>query len=100
MKRLLLLLFSCAAFNAFSQNEFLANGKVTDSATGQPLAGATVERVATGEKVTTDSQGRYTFAELRPGVHKFRASAPGMTAIERDLNLPADPPAKHNFELS
>jgi hypothetical protein len=59
-----------------------------------------VRRVATGETATTDAQGRYIFAGLRPGTHRLRAEATGFTAVERDLNLPAGPPADHIFALS
>jgi hypothetical protein len=71
-----------------------------DVPAGTPIAGATVERVATGETATTDAQGRFTFAGLRRGVHRLRASAPGFTTIQRDLDIPTAPPADHIFRMS
>lgn len=71
--------------------------RATDNA---PLPGATVTRLQNGELATTDSQGRYTFSGLRRGVQRFRALAPGMQALERDIDVPVDPPATHTFALS
>ena len=65
-----------------------------------PVAGATVLRVATGEHVLTDSQGRFSFAGLSPGTHRIRVSAPGLTTVERDLDIPNGPLESHVFRLS
>ena len=59
MKKILFLLFTCAALNAFSQNEFMANGKVTDSATGLPLAGASVFCQNTTFGSISNSEGEF-----------------------------------------
>ncbi len=75
-------------------------GWVLKNSDSTPIGGATVTRVATGQTATTDSQGRYTFAGLRRGVHKLRAEAAGFTAIERDVNIPDGPPDDHIFKLS
>jgi hypothetical protein len=75
-------------------------GLVLRNAGGAPITGATVLRTATGEQVTTDSQGRFSFGGLLPGRHHFRASATGFTAIERDVTVPNGPPATHIFRLS
>ena len=65
-----------------------------------PIPGATVVRTATGEQVITDSQGRFSFAGLLPGIHHFRASATGLTPIDRDLDIPNGSPDSHIFRLS
>jgi hypothetical protein len=65
-----------------------------------PIPGATVTRVATGEQVTTDAQGRFSFSGLLPGIHKIRAAASGLTTLERDLDVPNGPPDSHVFRLS
>jgi hypothetical protein len=79
-------------------------GWVLRNADNAPIAGATVRRVATGghvlEEVLTDVQGRYTFAGLPRGVQHMHVEAPGMTAIDRDLDLPDAPPEDHMFKLS
>ena len=82
-------------------DEFIQiGGWVLRNADDSPIAGASVVRLATGDEVLTDAQGRYTFAGLRRGVHRLRASFPGFTPIERDLTLPAGPPEDHIFKLS
>lgn len=75
-------------------------GWVVRNVDDSPIADATVERMATGETTQTDAQGRYTFAGLRRGINRLRASAPGTTPIERDLDIPAGPPEDHIFKLS
>jgi len=65
-----------------------------------PIPGAAVTRVANGEQVLTDAQGRFSFAGLLPGIHRIRASATGLTPLERDLDIPNGPPDSHVFRLS
>lgn len=75
-------------------------GFVVKAADGTPIPGATVLWVDENQTVTADSLGRYIFAGLLPGVHSFTASAPGMTPVNRNINVPTDPPATHIFQLS
>jgi hypothetical protein len=75
-------------------------GFVVKAADGTPIPGATVLWVDQNQTVTADSLGRYIFAGLLPGVHSFTASAPGMTPVNRNINVPTDPPATHIFQLS
>lgn len=75
-------------------------GFVVRAADGSPIAGATVVWVDENQSATADSQGRYIFTGILPGVHGFTASAPGMTSINRNIDVPADPPATHIFQLS
>lgn len=88
-----------AATNTFEEH-IQIGGLVLRRAGDVPIAGATVVRTATGEQVTTDSRGRFSFAGLLPGTHHFRASAAGLTAVEQDLIIPNGPPASHVFRLS
>jgi uncharacterized protein DUF4255/carboxypeptidase family protein len=82
-------------------DEFIQiGGWVLRNDNAAPIRDAIVTRVATGEQFKTDAQGRYTFAGLRRGIHRLRAEAAGMTAIERDLDIPAGPPEDHIFKLS
>jgi hypothetical protein len=74
-------------------------GLVLKAADQKPIVGATVARLDGSDTATTDAQGRYVFTGLRRGEHKFRASATGMTAIERKIDIPAAPPADHIFQL-
>jgi hypothetical protein len=75
-------------------------GWVLRDADSTPIAGATVQRVVTGETATTDTQGRYIFTGLRRGIHRLQASAPGFTSLQRDLDIPTGPPADHIFRLN
>jgi hypothetical protein len=75
-------------------------GWVLKNSDGSPIPGATVTRVDTGAVVQTDSQGRFVFIGLLPGIHSLQASAAGFAAITRDLDVPAGPPADHVFRLS
>jgi Pvc16 N-terminal domain/Carboxypeptidase regulatory-like domain len=75
-------------------------GFVVKAADGSPIANATVNWTDASQAATTDSQGRYIFTGILPGVHNFIASAPGMTPINRNIDIPADPPATHIFQLS
>ncbi len=75
-------------------------GLVLRAADQTAIGGALVERVNSADTATTDAEGRYVFTGLSRGVHRFRASAAGMTPIERDIDVPADPPATHIFQLS
>lgn len=55
-------------------------GKVTDSATFQPIAGATVTLLGTGANATTSSTGAYRLEGLPAGAATLRVSAVGYTA--------------------
>src|SRR5262245_25044950 len=87
----LLLLFIPAIASAQSA----ISGLVKD-ATGAVLPGVTVEVASPVliEKVrtaTTDSQGRYTITDLRPGVYSMTFTLPGFSTFKRDgLELPAN----------
>ena len=81
--------------------EWIEIGGLVLKAAGQsPIAGATVTRLDNNEQVTTDAQGRFVFTGIQRGVHTFRASATGMTTVQRDIEVPADPPATHIFQLT
>jgi hypothetical protein len=75
-------------------------GLVLKAADQSPIAGATVVRVDNNDVATTDAQGRYVFAGIRRGTYTFRASATGMTAVQRDVAVPSDPPSSHIFQLA
>jgi len=75
-------------------------GFVVRAADNTPIAGATVTRLPQNESVTADSQGRYVFRRLKRGMQRFRASATGFLALERDIDIPGDPGSTHTFALS
>lgn len=79
-------------------------GWVFKDVDSSPIAGATVQRVTGAgvvlEEVQTDTQGRYILTGLKAGINGLRVSAPGMTTITRDLDVPTGPPDDHIFRLS
>lgn len=75
-------------------------GLVLNASDGTPLTNAIVTRVATSQAVRTDGRGRFVFSKLQRGVHAFRASAPGMQDLQRDIDLPAGPADTHVFKLT
>jgi hypothetical protein len=83
-----------------TEEDIMIGGLVVKAADQSPILGATVTRLATNETVITDAHGRYIFTGLQRGVHTFRASATGMTAVVRSIDIPLDPPATHIIQLS
>lgn len=75
-------------------------GLVLKASDDSPIGGAMVVRLDSHETATTDAQGRFVLTGIRRGVHKFRASATGMTPVERDINIPVDPPVNYIFKLA
>jgi hypothetical protein len=64
-------------------------GKVTDAATGQPIAGATVTE-AGGRQETTDANGCFTFKCLKPaGDNELTVEASGYTTKSQIATVPA-----------
>jgi hypothetical protein len=78
------LLVSLTAW-AQSSTTGVIEGRVRDQA-GNAIADATVTAVASRAPASTvsDSQGRYTLANLPPGSYKVRAEAPGKSAVVLD----------------
>ena len=74
------------------------SGQLTDAATGQPIAGATVTfRDAAGNvgTATTGEDGLYSFdgitsPEPAPGLVQFEVSAPGYSTLRVDRDVQYD----------
>src|SRR5258706_261818 len=86
----ILLLAAVAAFVsstmwAQTSTTGVIEGRVRDQA-GNAIADAAVTAVANRAPASTvtDSQGRYTLANLPPGTYKVRAEAPGKSAVVLD----------------
>src|SRR5882724_4812728 len=95
----LLTLFVFMAGSVFGQTTSL-NGIVTDpSGSVVPNAAITIVNVQTGiqRSATADGQGRYSMAQLTPGIYKLTAKAAGFTdvelpGLELQVNAPATVP--------
>src|SRR5262245_29624511 len=80
---------------ASAQSRSAIVGIVRDD-TGGVLPGVTVDAaspvlIEKSRSVATDSQGRYTIVDLRPGVYSLTFSLAGFNTIQREgIQLPAD----------
>ena len=52
-------------------------GEVTDKATGEPIKSASVELQPIGQRMTTGTDGRYSFKELESGTYKLYITKTG-----------------------
>jgi Pvc16 N-terminal domain/Carboxypeptidase regulatory-like domain len=75
-------------------------GWVIRTADGSPISGASVVLLDTGALALTDSEGHYAFAGLKRGPIRLRASAQGLTPIERTLNIPVSLLDEQVFRLT
>ncbi|MBV8724099.1 MAG: carboxypeptidase regulatory-like domain-containing protein [Candidatus Eremiobacteraeota bacterium] len=63
------------------QQSVVISGTVVDEATGAPVSGATVYATSGANlaQMTSDSNGRFVFLTLLPGLYSLCASKPGYT---------------------
>ena len=71
----------------FAQGAAGVTGRVADSTSGQPVAGARVTVVGTTTGATTDLNGRYTIHGLSAGTITLRVQRIGFAQRERDVTL-------------
>lgn len=67
-------------------------GRVIDARTDRPIVGATVTAINAGSEVAetvTDPEGRFLFAELKPGEHTIRLRFGGRPVEPWTIRLPA-----------
>ncbi len=67
---------------------------------GTPVAGATVRRVDTGERVTSDAGGRYVLGGLKSGSISLHVTATGLAPADRTFTVPAADPNDYVFKLT
>lgn len=63
-------------------------GRITDRATGAPIAGATI-RVSNGASAVTDADGAYFIPDVAPGPITLLADAPGYTVAQGQSSVVA-----------
>jgi outer membrane receptor protein involved in Fe transport len=74
-------------------------GRVTDKATGAPIAGATVTVEGAGRPATTDGDGRYRIGDQMPGAHTVRARYIGYAPATVSLTIEGGRDATADFTL-
>ena len=76
-------------------------GRVIDTATKEPLVGASVIIVGTTIGAATDLDGRYTILNVLPGTYTVKASAVGYQPMEVEGNrVSIDLTTEVDFELT
>jgi iron complex outermembrane receptor protein len=93
MKNLFILLFSLSLFYiADSQVKIrpTVSGKITDTKTGEPLAGASVTIEDAKLGTVTDSTGRYFLRNVPVGHHLIEVSFTGYSSVLEHLDIVAD----------
>ncbi len=96
----------CFAAIAFGQSQFgdIA-GTVTDN-TGAVIPGATVTVTSTGSttgfnrSVTTNENGRYFVADVRPGTYQISVSAPNFAETKKNVTVSVDITAPGDIQLA
>ncbi len=74
-------------------------GVVTDDAV-QPVVGANVTLVDTGETVTSASDGSFAFSLVSPGTHTVSIEAPGFVTAKEEVTVSANQAATVDFILT
>ncbi|MDT0632449.1 TonB-dependent receptor [Rubrivirga sp. S365] len=93
-----LVLVVASATAARSQGRGAVAGAVTSSATGQPVAGATVRVGGRGAAAGTD--GRFLIADVPGGAARLRVSAVGYAPAEVEVEVPVGGRVWADVELS
>mgnify|MGYP002780451987 CR=1 FL=1 len=75
------------------------SGRVTDQATGQPLAGVQVFLAGTTRGALTDAQGRYTLAGVPAGPQTLRATRVGYAQGSQSVTVSAGSSVTADFAL-
>src|SRR5262249_50891786 len=101
MGRLVLIVALCAVTAFAQQNSGTLRGQVLDEL-GGAIVGATVVAVdASGleKTTTTNGEGIYTFAGLKPGKYTLRTTATGFAPSETELDVVAGRNQPHDISL-
>jgi hypothetical protein len=75
-------------------------GLVRRASDSQPISGAEVCVVASGQCAATNSQGAYTIGDVLAGSQTIRASASGFVAAQQAVTVPAGGSVTANFLLA
>ncbi len=92
----------CATFTGRAGTTGSLTGRVTDSATGAPIAGAAIQAVSPSQvaTVTSDAKGAYSFISLRPDTYSVSVQHAGYLPIsEPGQTIFADQSSTLNFAM-
>ena len=85
-------------FGSCAPNSAILQGTVTDSATSNPISGATV--ATGGISTTTNASGQYTLGSFATGSYNVTASALGYTTANVSVTLTAGTTTVQDFNLA
>ncbi len=75
-------------------------GRITDSETGDPLAGASVKITETGQGTAADENGYFVILRVSPGTYTITAQMVGYGAMTyKNVKVDADRTVELNFKL-
>jgi hypothetical protein len=103
MKILILfsIITSLFSSNAFAQANGSVTGTVRDAQNSSPITAATVSVSAAKRSVITDSLGRYSFSNLKPGVYTITVTAIGFeTSVRYDIPITSGNTYEVSFDLN
>ncbi|HEX7071061.1 MAG TPA: TonB-dependent receptor, partial [Rhodothermales bacterium] len=99
----LIVAFACLSLssNALAQTTGSIQGRVTDAASGEPLAGANVVLVGTTNGAMADVDGYYYILNIPPGTYDVRASMVGfVTQIVEGFRVHLNESPTLNFSMA
>jgi iron complex outermembrane recepter protein len=79
-----------AAENGLNESEVPLRGNMVDTATGEPVPGATVLIEELGRGTAADWDGVFVFQRLEPGSYTLTIRAIGFRPVAKEINHPED----------
>jgi hypothetical protein len=88
------------ALQSIPEEFYTIGGWIVDNATPpNPVVGAQVTLHELGLMTSTDATGRFTFANLLPGLHRLQVTALGYQDAEKEVEVPARSVGEYRFTL-
>jgi len=97
-----LFLIACFAYQSSAEAMATVSGRVVNASNGQPIAGATIRAVHSGQtrfSTTTDANGFYQFSNIQPRYYTIIATAPGFQQKATGVKPPNKQTSTVNFRL-
>ncbi len=84
-------------FSLFVNAQYSVSGKVTSSATGDPVADAEIWNKTTGKLTVADQNGEFIIKQLKEGIYVFAVFGYAFEITEQEISIQQN--MKFNFEL-